>query len=178
MIERFSPLHLGIRHRGLLCLLRPNERSLGLTIIELLIVVMIMTTLATLGVPLYASALDNARIAKAMADIRVVEKEIFVFQVLNNRLPSNLAEVGRANLRDPWGNAYEYLEISCDENWVKCKPPKGARQDKFFKPLNWDFDLYSRGRDGETTAKLDTKKGADDIVRCVNGGYVGLAADF
>lgn len=163
---------------GLPCLLGPNERSLGLTIIELLIVVMIMATLATLGVPLYASALDNARIAKAVADIRVVEREVFVFQVLNNRLPKNLAEVGRTNLQDPWGNAYEYLEISCDETWTKCKPPKGARQDKFFKPLNWDFDLYSRGRDGQTTAKLDTKKGADDIVRCMNGGYVGLSSEF
>jgi general secretion pathway protein G len=178
MIEQSSPLGLGIRHRGLLCLLRPHERSLGLTIIELLIVVMIMATLATLGVPLYANALDNARTAKAVADIRVVEKEILVFQVLNSRLPASLAEVGRANLRDPWGNVYEYLEISCDETLTKCKPPKGARQDKFFKPLNWDFDLYSIGRDGETTPKLDTKKGADDIVRCVNGGYVGLAADF
>ena len=127
MIERFSPLRLGIRHRGLLCLLRPNERSLGLTIIELLIVVMIMATLATLGVPLYASALDNARIAKAIADIRIVEKEIFVFHLFNGRFPSNLTEVGRANLRDPWNNPYEYLEISCDENWIKCKPPKGAR---------------------------------------------------
>ena len=177
-MERSSPFRLGIRQRGLPCVLRPNERSLGLTIIELLIVVMIMATLATLGVPLYASALDNARIAKAIADIRVVEREVFVFQVLNNRLPKNLAEVGRTNLHDPWGNAYEYLEISCDETWTKCKPPKGARQDKFFKPLNWDFDLYSRGRDGQTTAKLDTKKGADDIVRCMNGGYVGLSSEF
>ena len=178
MMERSSPFHLEIRQRGLPCLLRPNERSLGLTIIELLIVVMIMATLATLGVPLYASALDNARTAKAIADIRVVEREVFVFQVLNNRLPKNLAEVGRTNLQDPWGNAYEYLEISCDETWTKCKPPKGARQDKFFKPLKWDFDLYSRGRDGETTPKLDTKKGADDIVRCMNGGYVGLSSEF
>jgi len=178
MIKRSSPLRLGIRHRGLLCLLRPNERSLGLTIIELLIVVMIMATLATLGVPLYASALDNARIAKAIADIRIVEKEIFVFHLFNGRFPSNLTEVGRANLRDPWNNPYEYLEISCDENWIKCKPPKGAREDKFFKPLNWDFDLYSKGKDGLTKKKLDSKEGADDIVRCVNGGYVGLAADF
>src|SRR3970282_2892810 len=83
LIKRSSALRVGIRQRGLLCLLRPNERSLGLTIIELLIVVMIMATLATLGVPLYASALDNARVAKAMADIRIVEKEIFIFQVLN-----------------------------------------------------------------------------------------------
>ncbi len=178
MIKRSSALRVGIRQGGLLCLLRPNERSLGLTIIELLIVVMIMGTLATLGIPLYANALDSARAAKAMADIRIVEKEIFIFQVINNRLPKNLAEVGRAKLQDPWDNPYAYLEISCDENWTKCKPPKGARQDKFFKPLNWDFDLYSMGRDGQTTPKLDTKKGADDIVRCVNGGYVGLAADF
>ena len=178
MIERSLPLRIGIRQRGLLCLLRPNERSLGLTIIELLIVVMIMATLATLGVPLYANALDNARIAKAMADIRIVEKEIFIFHLFNGRFPSNLTEVGRANLRDPWNNPYEYLEISCDENWIKCKPPKGAREDKFFKPLNWDFDLYSKGKDGLTKKKLDSKEGADDIVRCVNGGYVGLAADF
>jgi len=158
--------------------LRPNERSLGLTIIELLIVIMILATLATLGVPLYANALDNARIAKTMADIRIVEKEIFIFHLFNGRFPSNLTEVGRANLRDPWNNPYEYLEISCDENWIKCKPPKGAREDKFFKPLNWDFDLYSKGKDGLTKKKLDSKEGADDIVRCVNGGYVGLAADF
>jgi general secretion pathway protein G len=143
-----------------------------------MIVVMILATLATLGIPLYANALDNARIAKAIADIRIMEKEIFIFQVTNNRLPKNLVELGRANLRDPWNNPYEYLEISCDENWVKCKPPKGARQDKLYKPLNWDFDLYSMGKDGKTAVKLDTKKGADDIVRCVNGGYVGLAADF
>jgi general secretion pathway protein G len=113
-----------------------------------------------------------------MADIRVVEKEIFIFQISNNRLPKNLTEVGRANLRDPWNNSYEYLEISCDTSLKKCKPPKGARQDKFFKPLNWDFDLYSMGKNGQTTPKLDTKKGADDIVRAVNGGFVGLSADF
>jgi len=178
MIKRFSPLRLGIRHRGLLCLLRPNERSLGLTIIELLIVVMIMATLATLGIPLYANALDNARIAKAIADIRIVEKEIFVFHLFNGRFPSNLTEVGRANLRDPWNNPYEYLEISCDETQKKCKAPKGHRKDGLFKPLNWDFDLYSKGKDGLTKEKLDSKEGADDIVRAVNGGYVGLAADF
>jgi general secretion pathway protein G len=155
-----------------------NERSLGLTIVELLIVLLIMATLATLGLPLYANALDNARIAKAIADIRVVEKEILVFQLFNARLPNSLAEVGRANFRDPWKTPYEYLEISCDQTQKKCNPPKGARQDKFFKPLNWDFDLYSRGRDGETTPKLDTKKGADDIVRAVNGGYVGLSSEF
>lgn len=178
MTHAGAPTSCRIRQAAHSCFWRWNERSVGLTVIELLIVVMIMATLASFAVPLYASALVNARIAKAIADIRIVEKEIFIFQVINNRLPKNLTEVGRANLRDPWNNSYEYLEISCDENWTKCKPPKGARQDKFFKPLNWDFDLYSRGKDGETTPKLDAKKGADDIVRAVNGGFVGLSADF
>jgi len=178
MTHAGAPPGSRIRQAAHSCLWRWNERSVGLTIIELLIVVMIMATLASFAVPLYANALVNARISKAMADIRVVEKEIFIFQISNNRLPKTLTEVGRANLRDPWNNSYEYLEISCDTSVKKCKPPKEARQDKFFKPLNWDFDLYSMGKDGQTTPKLDTKKGADDIVRAVNGGFVGLSADF
>ena len=155
-----------------------NERSLGLTIIELLIVVMIMATLSSLGVPLYANTLNNARVAKAIADIRVVEKEIFVFHLFNARFPKNLIEVGRGNLRDPWDNGYEYLEISCDESLKKCKAPKGARRDGLLKPLNRDFDLYSKGKDGQSKDKLDSKEGADDVVRAVNGGYVGLSSEF
>jgi len=58
---------------------------------------------------------------------------------------------------------------------------KGRRKqrfDKLAKPLNTDFDLYSMGRDGKTHRNLDSKESLDDIVRALNGQYVGLASEF
>jgi len=151
-----------------------TERTLGLTIIELLIAVMIMATLATLGIPLYANALNNARIAKAVADIRVLEREILVFQIFNGRLPNNLGQLGRANLLDPYGNPYQYLNIVGPP-----QPPRGqVRSDRFLVPVNSDFDLYSMGQDGRSVRPFTARQSRDDIVRAGNGGFVGLAAEF
>jgi len=149
-----------------------NERSLGLTVIELMIVLMIMATLASLGVPLYANALDNARVAKAVADIRVIEREVLVFQLYNGRFPNTLADVQRGNFLDPYGNPYEYLNIAL----VKGKGQ--VRKDKNVVPLNSDFDLYSKGKDGATFPPLTAKASYDDIVRANNGGFVGLANEY
>jgi general secretion pathway protein G len=151
-----------------------NQRSVGLTIIELMIVLMIMSTLASFGVPLYASALDNARVTKAVADIRVLEREIQLFQGDNRRLPNTLAEVGRPNLRDPYGNPYEYLRIA----GANIKGKGQFRKDRFLVPLNSDYDLYSKGKDGNSVSPLTAKQSRDDIVRANNGGYVGLASEY
>jgi len=150
-----------------------NERSLGLTIIELMIVVMIMATLASLGAPLYANTLNKARIAKAIADIRTLEKEILVFQLFNGRFPNNLVEVQRASLLDPYGNSYRYLSIA-DAG----KGKGDFRRDKNLVPINADFDLYSMGMDGQSVSPLTAKQSWDDIVRAANGGFVGLASEF
>jgi len=150
-----------------------NERSLGLTIIELMIVVMIMATLASLGAPLYANTLNKARIAKAIADIRTLEKEILVFQLFNGRFPNNLVEVQRANLLDPYGNPYKYLDIA-----TAGKGKGDFRKDKNLVPINSDFDLYSMGQDGQSAPPLTAKQSWDDIVRASDGGYVGIASEY
>ena len=113
----------------------------GFTIIELLIVIAMIATLTAIGIPVYANALNNAQVTKAIADIRTFEKEIAVYHLFNGRVPDSLAAIGRANWRDPYGNPYEFLNI----------PNKGvgkARKDQMLVPLNSDYDLYSKGRDG------------------------------
>lgn len=155
---------------------RPRRR--GFTLIEVLIIIAMIGTLTAIGIPVYANALDRAKVTKAIADIHAFDREIRVYHLFNGKPPATLAAIGRANWRDPYGNPYEYLNISCDETTGKCKAPKNHRKDKFFKPLNWDFDLYSKGKDGLTKDKIDTKEGADDIIRAVNGGFVGLASEF
>jgi len=50
--------------------------------------------------------------------------------------------------------------------------------DKFMVPLNTDFDLYSVGPDGESAGPLSAKNSKDDVIRALNGGFVGLASNF
>jgi len=150
-----------------------NKRPLGLTTIELLIAMMIMATLASLGASLYPNTLNNARIAKAIADIRVLEKEILVFQRLKGTLPNNLSQIGRGTLLDPYGNPYQYLN-SADVG----KGKGDFRKDKNLVPINSDFDLYSMGQDGQSVPPLTGKQSWDDIVRAADGGFVGLAPEF
>jgi general secretion pathway protein G len=53
-----------------------------------------------------------------------------------------------------------------------------ARWDKNEKPLNWDFDLGSMGKDGETMPKITHARSYDDIIRANGGRYVGLASEY
>lgn len=55
----------------------------GFTLIEVLAVLAILATLAALAVPMYFEALDKAKVAKAIADIRTLSSEIGTHQLFN-----------------------------------------------------------------------------------------------
>ena len=55
---------------------------------------------------------------------------------------------------------------------------KNMRMDKNLVPINADFDLYSKGRDGKSQQPLTAKDSLDDIVRGNDGGYYGLASKY
>ena len=145
----------------------------GFTLIELLIVIAMIATLSAIGIPVYATALDRAQVTKAIADIHTFDREIQVYHLFNGRPPATLAAIGRANWRDPYGNPYEYLNI------INGGPGLGkVRKDQSLVPLNADYDLYSKGKDGKSQPPLTAKVSHDDILRANNGGFVGLASEF
>lgn len=153
-----------------------------MTLIELLVVLAMIATLIAIGYPVYGNALDKAKIAKAIGDIRTFEKDIAFYQLSNRTFPDTLADVGRANFLDPYGNPYKYLNYANAKKSNKWGGTKGGtekpRKDKFLKPLNSEYDLYSKGKDGESKEDLNKKESWDDIVRAVDGGFVGLASEF
>ncbi|MEJ2180091.1 MAG: hypothetical protein P8Y28_06530 [Gammaproteobacteria bacterium] len=56
---------------------------------------------------------------------------------------------------------------------------KGSvRKDKNLTPVNSDYDLYSAGKDGLTRLPFTAQQSQDDIVRCNNGSFIGLALDY
>ena len=148
---------------------RPGRPAL--TLIELVIVVAILVTATGLGVPAVLRYRDNSRIVQAIADIRTLDQDIAIEESSRGSLPASLAGIGRGSFRDPWGRPYQYL--------ITAGAGVGQdRRDRLFKPLNTDYDLYSRGKDGQTQQRLDQRQSLDDVVRALNGAYVGLASEF
>ena len=148
----------------------------------------IMATLAAIAIPNYILYREKAKIAVAVAEIRLIEKQLAMYALDHDNFPETLAEAGLGNMRDPWGNPYQYLRIIIVEkdNGGKGKGKGGdagkidgkVRKDRFLHPLNTDYDLYSMGKDGKSVAPLTAQPSRDDILRAANGSFVGLAADF
>ena len=108
-----------------------KRNSLGFTLIELMVVILIIGVLAALVVPKVMSRPDEARIAAAKADIASISQALNLYKLDNGRYPTT--EQGLAALvkkpsiapipknwksegyvdrvpKDPWGTPYQYLQ--------------------------------------------------------------------
>jgi len=151
-------------------------------VLEVLLVVAIMITLAAMGIPAFGDALDVANVAQAIGDIRTLQTELTRFAVVMGQLPESLDELGVSDLVDPWGQPYVYLNFAYaakDQHWGGSEEGEGKpRKDRFLVPINTTYDLYSIGEDGETDEDLLADKSQDDVVRANDGSFVGLASQY
>jgi len=144
----------------------------GFTLIELMLAVTILSVLALIAIPSYSEYVDRAKVTQAEGDIVQIEVAIAQYLSDNGSFPNALADLNKGAFIDPWGNPYQYLNLS------DTKGHGQARKDKSLVPINSDYDLYSMGKDGQSVPPLTAKVSRDDVVRGRNGGYVGLGADF
>jgi general secretion pathway protein G len=150
---------------------RRGKRA-GFTLIELLMVVVVIGLLARIGSQRYWHYLERVKVAKAIGDIKAIQTDIDSFENEFNRLPNNLAEIGRTTILDPWGAPYEYAPFPGGN------PTGQARKDRSLVPINSKYDLYSKGPDGDSVGPLTASKSRDDIVRANDGGFIGQAVNF
>ncbi|MCU0625136.1 MAG: prepilin-type N-terminal cleavage/methylation domain-containing protein [Gemmatimonadaceae bacterium] len=137
------------------------------TLIELIATIVIIGILAGMGSVRARDLLDRARVTRAILDLRTLSSEL----ARMDALPASLAEIGKGDWRDPWGNPYEYLRFTG-------KGVGQARKDRFLVPINSEFDLYSKGPDGRSVGPLTAAASRDDIIVANDGGFVGRAADY
>ena len=150
-------------------------RSAGFTLIELVIVVGLIGTLSMIIVPRLLGYSQQNKDQQAIVDITKMSADITHYIMDYSVPPDSLAEVGYDNLRDPWGNPYQYLKIIDNSDpGVNGK----RRKDHSLVPVNSDYDLYSVGPDGLTGAPFTDKKSRDDIVRASNGAFIGPVSEF
>ena len=179
---RFQTIHLNegpiatfLRSEGHLFSV-PGHRGFGdnraFTLLEILIVMAIMITIAAMGIPAFADAIEVAYVGRAIGDIRTLQTEITRYEVQLGKLPDSLQDVGVTDKLDPWGNPYQYL------NFDNVNGQGQKKKDKFLVPLNSTYDLYSMGKDGVTSTALTANASQDDIVRANDGAYVGLGSQY
>jgi general secretion pathway protein G len=151
---------------------KPLENYHGFTLIEIIIAVAILGVLVAIAIPNFISYRYRAQVAAAISEIKLIEKAIAIHVADGNDLPDSLSDIGKDQIIDPWGNPYRYLRL--DGGTTPGINGK-RRKDKNANPVNSDYDLYSMGRDGQTTAQFTAKKARDDVVRANDGTYYGLA---
>ena len=133
---------------------RTPGRRAAFTLIELLLVLVILSTLAAIVVPKFTKRSEQARVTAAQTDIANLEVLLDSFEVDTGRTPTTEEGLGalleapagvtgwhgpylkRGMPKDPWGNAYVY----------KCPGEQNTN----------GYDLSSYGPDGKDG-------GGDDI---------------
>lgn len=150
------------------------QYSKGFSVLELMVVLVIASLLASLAVPAYQQFISRAKVAKSIGDIQSMHVKLEEFRLKNNdQLPASLNELNMGISLDPWGQPYEYLNI------LTAAPGNGElRKDGNLNPLNTDYDLYSIGADGTSAGPLSAQASRDDIVRANDGAYIGLGEDY
>ena len=146
---------------------------------ELMLAVALVALLGAIGLPSYGKYKKRLASTQAIGDIKLIEQALSRFEVQSEQggFPDSLAELGTPVGDDPWGNPYQYLNLEGVTKSGKADDGR-ARKDRKLKPINWDYDLYSMGPDGDSKLDLTAKPSRDDIVRAGNGSFIGTAADY
>ncbi|RME38685.1 MAG: prepilin-type N-terminal cleavage/methylation domain-containing protein [Deltaproteobacteria bacterium] len=146
---------------------RMQDQS-GFTLVELVMVVATLAVLLAIMIPSYQHFAERAKVGRAAADIRAIEKDLTSYFLDNDAYPASLAVINRDSLKDPWGNPYQYAVAV----------PGAVRQDAFGNDLNSDYDLYSLGIDGVSAQDITDPASLDDVVRTGDGNWVGKAETY
>jgi len=139
-----------------------------------MIVLAILSIVLFVAVPAYQGYVERARVERAKADLAEISIKAERFFTENSRYPETLAEIDEAGRLDPWDSTYQFLRIAGAGPGIRGR----VRKDKNLVPVNSDFDLYSMGPDGESRPPFTARASRDDIVRCGNGAYFGIADEY
>lgn len=149
---------------------RTREGNVGFTLVELLIAITVILVISAIAIPYFVSAIEQGKTAKAAGDIATIRTEISLYQSTYQALPNDLSQIGRDTYLDPWKHVYQYFNLTTlTGNGMQ-------RLDRFMVPVNQDYELYSMGKDGSSSATFAAANSQDDVVRA--GGYLGLASAF
>lgn len=149
---------------------RNNSAFTGTGVAVMMAIISIVIAFA---LPAYTSHLERNEKRAAVATMMTLSEHINGYLTRHKRLPESLDVLELSNPAiDPWGRPYIYIRGSRDNGLSLPKVHDSGR------PLNTDYELYSKGPDGETNNRVSSPVSQDDIIRAGNGRYIGIASDL
>jgi general secretion pathway protein G len=150
-----------------------SGRLRGFTLVELAIALAILGVLGALSLNQYLAYIERVRVARAVIEMKDITSQLDPIAFEGGTLPTSLAAIGLGGRNDPWGRPYVYLKIRGNPaSFLK------SRKDQFLVPLNTDYDLFSKGKDGLSQASITNKFSIDDVLRANDGAFLGIAAKY
>jgi general secretion pathway protein G len=143
------------------------------TLVELAIALAILGVLAALTLTQYLAYIERVRVARAVVELKDISAQLDPISFEGGALPNTLADIGLGGRKDPWGRPYQYLRIRGNGVGLIW-----SRKDQFLVPLNSDYDLFSRGKDGLSQPRITDPVSLDDVIRGNDGAFLGLAAKY
>lgn len=123
------------------------EKDAGFSLLELMVVVVILSVLALVIVPRVIDRPDQARAARAQADVAAISSAINLYRLDNFRYPTTeqgLAALVSAPTSEPqapnWASNGYMDRLPID--------PWGAPYEYLAPGVHGDFDVFSYGADG------------------------------
>lgn len=155
------------------------KKKRGLTLIELLAVIAIITILFVMLVPQISSAIEKSRETGLQTDLRDYQTGISGYFMENGRLPEAEAELnknldknlrfegGKSKEKNPWGTAYK-LKLEDDELNIESTDKKGILHQLSARKTEentLDFDVAKK-----ENKKQETTNPSYFVVKDVAGG--------
>jgi general secretion pathway protein G len=138
---------------------------------DIAIVLAVVALLSAMAMPAWSLVVDQQRNRLAASQLQLIRDRILQQRALVGSLPESLTELHGLPGADPWGHPYVYSNLGRAESNV-------ARRDRRLHAINREFDLYSKGSNGDSRAPLNAVASRDDIVMAGDGSYVGAATDY
>ncbi len=140
--------------------MRKTRHQKGFTLIEILVVVMILGLLISLAAPRILGRTDEARVTKAMADMKAIETALGMYKLDSGTYPTTeqgLAALVEAPTQGPEARSFR------EEGYLERVPLDAWNHDFLYGSDGRSYVLRSLGADGEeggdgVDADLDTRQ--------------------